>query len=190
MMSRVSATLAALIAGAAFLAPAMGQEPPPDARTIAQGATIWKEKIGCNNCHGWSGNGVPDDSRMPVGANLRDTKLNREQLVEVIKCGRPGTGMPHFDARAYTDPRCYGVTAEQLGNKVPPEWGASLIPREIDALVAYMETRVIGRGPLTKAECEEYFGAGAQVCTTFTFGTGGAAPVPSPAARPGADPHG
>lgn len=169
--------------------PVFPQAPPPDARTIAQGMTVWKEKIGCGNCHGWSGNGVPDDSRMPVGANLRETKLTADQLVEVIKCGRPGTGMPHFDARAYTDPRCYGVTAEQLGDKVPPDWGATLIPREIDALIAYMQARVIGRGPLSKAECEEYFGAGAQVCTTFTFGAG-APPGAPPTARPGADPHG
>jgi hypothetical protein len=46
----------------------------------------------------------------PVGlANLHQTRLNREQLIEVIACGRPGTEKPYFDKYAYEDTNCYGL---------------------------------------------------------------------------------
>ena len=35
--------------------------------------------------------------------------FNREQLVELIACGRPGTEMPHFDKYAYEDTKCCGL---------------------------------------------------------------------------------
>jgi len=38
-----------------------------------------------------------------------------EQLSEVVKCGRPATGMPYHDRFAYTDKRCYAHTREEMG---------------------------------------------------------------------------
>jgi cytochrome c553 len=160
----------ALLVGVLILAnvtPAAAQNAD---ETVALGKRIWKDKIACNACHGWSGNGVPDDSRMPVGANLRATKLNHAELVEVVKCGRPGAEMPHFDARAYEDKRCYDVTAADLGDKVPPYTGTGLLAREIEAVVAYVEAKMVGRGAFTLEDCQEYFGATADVCKTYTYG--------------------
>lgn len=180
-----SMTMAASLAlsWAAIATPASAQQTEQNPQMVVLGQRIWKEKIACNDCHGWSGNGVPDDSRQPVGANLRETKLTEEQLVEVIKCGRPATGMPHFDARAYEDDRCYGLKAADLGKDVPPFLGTGLIPREIQAVVAYLEAKVIGRGAFTRAECEDYFGQGATVCGSFTYGSNAPQALPADAAR-------
>jgi hypothetical protein len=150
----------------------------PNPQMVSLGQRIWKEKTACNDCHGWSGNGVPDDSRQPTGANLRQTKLSQEQLIEVIKCGRPGTGMPHFDQRAYEDDRCYGLKAADLGPAKPPFLGTGLIPREIQAVVAFLEAKVIGRGPFTRNDCHDFFGQNANVCNTFTYGAGLQPPLP------------
>jgi cytochrome c553 len=155
---------------------AAAQTPGPDPQMVSLGQRIFKDKVACNQCHGWSGNGVPDDSRMPVGANLRASQLTGEQLAEVVKCGRPGTEMPHFDARAYEDDRCYGVKREELGSKTPPFNGVGLIPREVQAVVAYLEAKVVGRGPFTRQDCEDFFGKEASVCNTFNYGGTGQPP--------------
>jgi len=34
--------------------------------------------------------------------------------------------------------------------------------REIDAIVAYLEVKVVGNGPSTVADCEDYFGQGSK----------------------------
>src|SRR5262245_43141166 len=76
---------------------------PASAQQVDLGFRTYKMKVECGRCHGWAGDGVQDDPRAPKGANLRKTTLDRDGLIEVIKCGRPGTEMPHFDERAYTD---------------------------------------------------------------------------------------
>lgn len=136
----------------------MGLATAAPAQNVDLGKNVWKVKIDCGRCHGWPGNGVPDDPRQPAGSDLRQTQLTREQLIEVIKCGRPGTGMPHFDARAYEDKRCYDSTRADLGDQTPPTSAVSLIGREIEAVVDYLEAKVINRGEITREECVEYFG--------------------------------
>lgn len=156
-LRRLAGRPAAVAAASVMLAVVAGA-PSASAQNVELGMTVYKTKVDCGRCHGWPGNGVPDDPRSPAGANLRTTQLTRDQLIEVIKCGRPGTGMPHFDARAYVDDRCYGVTREQLGDQTPPASPTSLIGREIEAVVDYMEAKIIGRGTITREECVEYFG--------------------------------
>lgn len=154
-----SRSLAAAVLALAAAAPLALFAAPAAAQNVTLGYNVWKTKIDCGRCHGWAGNGAPDDPRSPKGADIRATQLNREQLIEVIKCGRPGTGMPHYDARAYEDDRCYGATREDLGDQTPPNSAVSLIPREIEAVVDYLEAKVIGKGPITREECVEYFGS-------------------------------
>ena len=50
-------------------------------------------------------------------SHLHKTRLNRERLVEVIACEPPATEMPHFDKYAYEDKSCYGLSADDLGQK-------------------------------------------------------------------------
>jgi hypothetical protein len=191
----VAAATALLLSGIPsalhFVSPAQAQNAPAaqaaapaddiDARSVALGKSVWQTKIGCNQCHGWSGSGLPDDPRMPAGANLRKTALTHDQMVEVIKCGRPGTQMPHFDARAYADKRCYNSTAADLGDQVPQPFGAALIPREMDALADYITVTMKGKGPASEAECVAYYGTDTAYCKSIGTGQPAAAPVPPPA---------
>src|SRR6188508_2286979 len=87
--------VAAILAAAAYAqAPA---PPPADAADVAEGMRLYLQKGDCQACHGWAGDGRKMDSQMPDGANLRESRLEREGLVLTIKCGRPGRGMPAFD---------------------------------------------------------------------------------------------
>jgi hypothetical protein len=75
--------------------------------------------------------------------------------------------MPYFDRFAYTDRRCYGVTAAQLGTMAPQRASTTLQADEIDALADYVAAKVKGAGPVTKAECLAYFGPGVSRCDSF-----------------------
>src|SRR3954466_13245621 len=102
------AVLAPLAAGRA----AVAQTPDPDG--VAAGMRIYRQKGDCQACHGWAADGKKMDSQMPDGANLRTTRLNRGNIVNAIKCGRPGKGMPAFDRLAYSDGRCYDMKQADL----------------------------------------------------------------------------
>jgi mono/diheme cytochrome c family protein len=139
---------------------------------IALGKRLYQAKAECGHCHGWAGNGAGDPLSPGKAANLRETKLDHDQLVEIIRCGVVGgTAMPHFDKFAWTEGEdCFGMTGAEVGDKKPPAPTAELSKREIDAIVAYLEAKVIGRGPPTVADCEEFFGAGAPLCQQMAAG--------------------
>jgi hypothetical protein len=76
--------------------------------------------------------------------------------------------MPHFDDGAYTDTRCYGMTEAQLGSRTPPfPPSTTLVKREIEILVDYLQTKIIGRGPIAREECIENFGERARSCNDY-----------------------
>jgi mono/diheme cytochrome c family protein len=136
-----------------------------DPSDVAEGMRLYLQKGDCQSCHGWAGDGRKMDSQMPDGSNLRETRLNRERLVQTIKCGRPGTGMPAFDKFAYTDGRC-GLKAADLKTPMtdPP---ATFQPREIDLVVAFLTERVVGKGPMDRAKCVAYWGSEVDACKEF-----------------------
>jgi Cytochrome C oxidase, cbb3-type, subunit III len=127
---------------------------------FAFGRRIFQDKAQCVFCHGWAGDGAGAPQSSGGAANLRETKLTREQLIEVISCGRPGAAMPRFDDQAYAEKRCYGgVTEPALGHDLPPLPPGSLLQRrEIEALVDFLQAKIINRGPITRDECLEAFG--------------------------------
>jgi cytochrome c553 len=85
------------------------------AQDVSFGARLFHDKADCQFCHGINGDGRGDARSPGMAANLHETRLNREQLIEVIACGRPGTEMPHFDKYAYEDTDCYGLKGKNLG---------------------------------------------------------------------------
>ena len=131
-----------------------------DAEDFAFGRRIFQDKAQCVFCHGWAGDGAGAPQSSGGAANLRETKLNREQLIEVIGCGRPGQAMPRFDDQAYAEKRCYGgITEAALGQDLPPLPPGSLLQgREIEALVDFLQAKIISRGAITRDECLEAFG--------------------------------
>jgi hypothetical protein len=137
---------------------------------FAFGRRIFQDKAQCSYCHGWAGDGAGAPQSSGGAANLRETKLNRQQLIEVISCGRPGQAMPRFDDQAYADKRCYGgITEAALGQDLPPLPPGSLLQgREIAALVDFLQAKIINRGPITRDECLEAFGErAAKSCTQY-----------------------
>ena len=61
----------------------------------------------CMGCHKWHGDGGPGYGGAAM--SLRETGLDKEGLIMLIVCGRPGTNMPYFDKKAYIDNRCFGM---------------------------------------------------------------------------------
>jgi hypothetical protein len=135
---------------------------------FAFGRRLFLDKAQCSYCHGWAGDGAGEPQSNGAAANLRETRLNRGQLIEVVSCGVPGKAMPHFDEEAYTDKRCYGVSEADLGSSTPAlPPGSTLNKREIEAVVDYLFAKVIGHGPVTRGECEEAYGGGARQCAQY-----------------------
>jgi hypothetical protein len=141
----------------------------PDPADIAAGMRLFRQKGNCQACHGWAGDGRKMDSQMPDGANLRASVLDREALVMIIKCGRPGTGMPAFDKFAYSDGRCYGLKQADLRppKLAMPDPPATLQAREIEAVADFMLAKMIGKGPMDREKCVDYWGSDVELCNEF-----------------------
>ena len=158
-----------LVLVAGLLVASTVQAQVPDASDIAEGMRLFLQKGNCQACHGWAADGRKMDSQMPDGSNLRETRLDRGTLILTIKCGRPGRGMPAFDRLAYTDGRCYGMNQADLKSSglSLPDPPATLQPREIELLADFLSARVIGKGPMNRATCKEYWGAEVEACGEF-----------------------
>jgi mono/diheme cytochrome c family protein len=159
---RLATGVLTLVAVCWIAAPARAQDPSGEqARVVAFGKEIFKVKANCQYCHKWDASG--DTGYGGIALSLRKTALTREQFTEVVKCGRPLTGMPYHDRLSYTDKRCYGVTLEGLGKDAPP-MGEFLSAREINAVVEYLFAKVVGHGPATYEDCVEFWGKDTRQC--------------------------
>jgi mono/diheme cytochrome c family protein len=116
------------------------------AQDVSFGAGLFHDKADCQFCHGINGDGRGDARSPGAAANLHETRLDREQLIEVIACGRPGTEMPHFDKYAYEDTDCYGLKGKNLGADAPHyPHSTPLTRREIEAIADYILTTFAGK---------------------------------------------
>jgi mono/diheme cytochrome c family protein len=162
--------VAAAIMAVAIIAGAQGQEQKTlDASDVADGMRLFQQKANCQACHGWAGDGRKTDSQMPNGANLRETKLDRDALVMTIKCGRLNSQMPAFDKFAYSDGRCYGKTPADLKSYKTrmPDPPATLQPREIELIADFLIQKIVGKGPMNHAKCIEFWGSETDACKDF-----------------------
>jgi hypothetical protein len=135
---------------------------PMEDRQITFGKEVFKSKATCQYCHRWDGNG--DQGYGGIALSLRKTQLTHDQLIETIRCGRPGTGMPYHDQFAYSDKRCYGLDRAELGDQMPPQAVTFLAQREVEAVVAFLEAHVKGRGPATLEDCLYFWGNETKEC--------------------------
>ena len=161
-LAAVAMVLAAMSANGARVIGAQA----PDPSDIAEGMSLYLRKGDCQTCHGWAADGRKMDSQMPDSPSLRDTRLDRARLIMTIKCGRPGTGMPAFDKFAYTDGRCYGMKKADLKSPMadPP---ATFQQREIELLADFLMLKVVGKGPMDRAKCIDYWGSDVDACKEF-----------------------
>ena len=144
----------AIVAAIAFTwaSPSLAQ----DEARVKAGLNAWKG-AGCPECHGAFADGEKERDEAPTGANLRTTRLDNAALTEVIRCGRPNTGMPRFDEGAYTQRACQGQPTGAAPDALYPT-PRMLSLQEIDAVVTYLRARVIGRRAVTPQECAYYYG--------------------------------
>jgi cytochrome c5 len=133
-----------------------------EARFIEFGKEIFKSKAVCQYCHKWDASG--DQGYGGNALSLRATILTPGQMTEVVKCGRPATGMPYHDRFSYTDKRCYGATREDMGKDMPPAGNDFLSNREVDAVVKYLFAKDVGRGPATYEDCVDFWGTNTKQC--------------------------
>jgi hypothetical protein len=141
----------------------------PDAQDLADGMRLFRQKGNCQACHGWAGDGRKMDSQMPDGANLRESVLDRADLIMAIKCGRPGGGMPAFDKLAYSDGRCYGMKQADLKSRqlTLPDPPAPLQPREIELLADFLFAKIVRKGAMDHAKCVDFWGSDVEACGEF-----------------------
>jgi hypothetical protein len=157
-----------MISGFAALvgaASALAQGGPTGGHSRAgEGKQVY-QKANCVGCHKWHGGG--GGGYGGAALSLRATQLTREQLIEVIACGRPGTGMPYHKRGAYDGTDCYGLKREHLGKDIPVEGSTFLRPAEIEAVADYVISAIQGRGEPTYAECTAFFGESARACASY-----------------------
>ena len=116
------------------------------AQNVSFGQRLYHDKADCQFCHGPDGDGRGDPRSPGKAPDLHKTRLDRDQMIEVITCGRPGSEMPHFDKYAYEDKSCYGLSAAELGKSLPPDpHSTPLNKREIAALVDYLLATFVGK---------------------------------------------
>lgn len=133
---------------------------------IERGHTIFKRTANCISCHGWNGNGMGKNPRSEgKAALLRDTQLDTQGLMDIIRCGVPGTPMPYHDSQAYKDPEvCFGQTMADFEAGHEPRKGKTFREKDLINLVAYLKAHVIGAGETTLQQCEAFFEVGAKNC--------------------------
>jgi len=122
-------------------------------------------RANCMGCHKWHGNGGGGYGGDAL--SLRKTQLTREQIIETVSCGRPGTGMPFFIRGAYDEVKCYDMNRQDAGAQMPPEGGTFLRPKDIEAVADYVIAHVKGAGEPTYAECVAFFSSSSRVCDIY-----------------------
>lgn len=172
-------------AAAATTAMLAGVALADDPASRADGGRQVYERANCVGCHKWSG--VGGGGYGGAALSLRATQLSQAQIIEIVTCGRPGTGMPHFTADPYGSGGCYGLSAADAKDVMPPAANVVLHPPEIEAVARYVAAAIQGRGDPTLAECVAFFGDGSRVCDTYQPKTDAAPrhamPTPSTTSR-------
>jgi len=164
-MSAPGASLKIALLGLSALAYAAAASAQGEDKVKA-GLEVWRSS-GCADCHGSFANGAKPRDEAPSGANLRTSTLDATALKEVISCGRPvGTGMPSFDEGAYKVRPCSGqLPGAAPGNLYPAP--RTLTLDQIDAVVFYLQARIVGKGRITRAECLAYYDGDEDECEDY-----------------------
>jgi mono/diheme cytochrome c family protein len=149
-----------IVASAAMTASAAAQSADP----TDLGKAVFK-RANCVGCHKWHGNGGGGYGGDAL--SLRKTELTREQIIETVGCGRPGTGMPFFTRGAYDSVKCYGMNREDVGSQMPPEANTFLRPSDVEGVADYVITRIKGKGEPNYSECVDFFGDTSRVCDIY-----------------------
>ena len=74
--------------------------------------------------------------------------------------------MPSFDEEAYATRECYGRPQGIRPENLQPT-PRTLTLDEVDAVIAYLQARIIGRGKITREECLSYYEDQPDTCEDY-----------------------
>jgi hypothetical protein len=143
------------------------------------GQAIYK-RANCVGCHKWHGDG--GGGYGGAALSLRKTELDERQIMETVRCGRPGTGMPYFSRDSYPSsdaPHCYNLTSKDLESTPVAQANVFLRPEEIDAVAEYVISAIKGKGDPNLADCVAFFGEQSNACEVYKTGGRHALPPPT-----------
>ncbi len=138
-----------------------------DQATIDLGRRVYRDTAVCKFCHGWHGKGERVEGQ-GYGADLTKTELERDDIIEVVRCGRIGTWMPRHGRQAWKgDDKCYGLTVAEVGDDVPntPE-KAYLRDEQVEAVADYIIAVYKGK-EMTLENCTAFYGETSRICEEF-----------------------
>lgn len=156
--SIVALAVIALVAMTASAAAQSAADPTGTGKAVFKRANC----VGCHKWHGNGGGGYGGDA-----LSLRKTELTREQIVQTVECGRPGTGMPFFTRGAYDSVKCYNMNRQDVGAQIPPEANVFLRHEDAQAVADYVLAHIKGKGEPNHSECVDFFGATSRVCDVY-----------------------
>ena len=123
------------------------------------GLDVYK-KGNCMGCHSWHGKGGGHGAAV----SLRNTELTLNEIINVIKCGRPGTGMPYFLRKAYKAEKCYDTTFEDYDEAYRPVSSQKFLSsKQIEAVSIFIK-EVLQNKELDKNYCEYFYEKGSKAC--------------------------
>ena len=134
------------------------------------GQAIYK-RANCVGCHKWHGDG--GGGYGGAALSLRKTELDKPQIMETVRCGRPGTGMPYFSRDSYPqngEPQCYSLSSKDLESMHVAQAGVFLRPEEIDAVAEYVLSSIKGKGDPNLGDCVAFFGEDSKACDVYKGG--------------------
>jgi mono/diheme cytochrome c family protein len=136
-----------------------------EAQEVHPGAETWTQ-AGCFACHGDLAEGGGDAAN-PDGPSLRRTRMEHDQLIEVIACGRANTQMPAFLEGAYTEHACFDAAVGEVPANILP--APQLSMEEVENLVGFLEEHVVGVTRISRENCAVFFGGNPNVPTCLQF---------------------
>ena len=124
------------------------------------GLNVYK-KGNCMGCHSWHGKG---GGGYGAGVSLRNMNLTLNEIKNVIKCGRPGTGMPYFLRKAYKEEKCYETTFEDYDDYNRPLSSKKFLNAKQIEAVSFFVKDILQNKKLNKSYCEFFFDKESKVC--------------------------
>ena len=102
------------------------------------------------------------------GGRLRSTCCPRARPNRCTLADSLG-GVGLFTTLAYSDGRCNGMKTADLKSKGLdlPDPPATLQVREMERILDFLQVKVIGQGPMTRAKCIEFWGSDVSACAEF-----------------------
>ncbi|MSP20598.1 MAG: hypothetical protein EXQ93_03545 [Alphaproteobacteria bacterium] len=160
--------LALLIFALPFAASAQG------VTSAEAGLALYKaDNVDCELCHGWLGLGRYHDTGYSDvtagGPALGTSTKTREQMIEIISCGRMVEGrsavMPMYRNDVWTpEHKCYGkVRAEMPHEEFPLPGMKQMTPAQIEQVVTFIQEVYVGKA-MTMDWCRKYFSVNPKAC--------------------------